>query len=210
VYLKNSGGKVMNEKFIITVGRQLGSGGRIIAKELAQILGISFYDKELIQRVSIESGVSSKFFEKADESVNPALTGGLLTDFFQDVFLSNESLFQMQSDVIRKIAETESAVFVGRCADYVLRDHPRSVHIFISANIDDRVERVAKYQGISAEKSLALIEKTDKKRASFYNYYSNKTWGAAKSYDLCINTSALGMESTTGFVLEFVRKKLNI
>lgn len=200
----------MNEKFIITVGRQLGSGGRIIAKELSQILGISFYDKELIQRVSIESGVSSKFFEKADESVNPALTGGLLTDFFQDVFLSNESLFQLQSDVIRKIAETESAVFVGRCADYVLRDHPRSVHLFISANIGDRVERLAKYQGIFAEKSQALIEKTDKKRASFYNYYSNKTWGAAKSYDLCINTSALGMDATTGFVLDFVKKKLNI
>ena len=200
----------MNEKFIITVGRQLGSGGRIIAQELAQILGISFYDKELIQRVSVDSGVSSKFFENADESVNPALTGGLLTDFFQDVFLSNESLFQMQSDVIRKIAETESAVFVGRCADYVLRDHPRAVHLFISANLEDRIERVARYQGISTEKSLALIEKTDKKRAAFYNYFSNKTWGAAKSYDLCINTSALGMEATTGFVFDFVKKKLNI
>ena len=200
----------MNEKFIITVGRQLGSGGRIIAKEVARILGISFYDKELIQRGSVESGVSSKFFEKADESVNPALTGGLLTEFFQDVFLSNESLFQLQSDVIRKIAETESAVFVGRCADYVLRDHPRTVHLFISANQEDRIERVAKYQGISTEKSLALIEKTDKKRAAFYNYYSNKTWGAAKSYDLCINTSALGMDATTGFVLDFVKKKLNI
>ena len=200
----------MNEKFIITIGRQLGSGGRIIAQELAQILGISFYDKELIQRVSVESGVSSKFFEKADESVNPALTGGLLNDFFHDVFLSNESLFQMQSDVIRKIAESESAVFVGRCADYILRDHPRAVHLFISANIDERVERLAKYQGISTEKSLALIEKTDKKRAAFYNYYSNKTWGAAKSYDLCINTSALGIEATTGFVLDFVKKKLNI
>lgn len=200
----------MNEKFIITVGRQLGSGGRIIARELSRILGVSFYDKELIQRVSVESGVSSKFFEKADETANLALTGGLLTDFFQDVFLSNESLFQLQSDVIRKIAETEPAVFVGRCADYILRDHPRAVHLFISANIDDRVERVAKYQGISAEKSLALIEKTDKKRASFYNYYSNKTWGAAKSYDLCINTSALGMDATTGFVLDFIRKKLNL
>lgn len=200
----------MNDKFIITVGRQLGSGGRIIAKEVARILGISFYDKELIQRVSVESGVSSKFFEKADESVNPALTGGLLTEFFQDVFLSNESLFQMQSDVIRKIAETESAVFVGRCADYVLRDHPRTVHLFISANQEDRIERVAKYQGISTEKSLALIEKTDKKRAAFYNYYSNKTWGAAKSYDLCINTSALGIEVTTGFVLDFIKQKLNL
>ena len=200
----------MNEKFIITVGRQLGSGGRIIAKELAQILGISFYDKELIQRVSVESGVSSKFFENADESVNPALTGGLITEFFQDVFLSNESLFQMQSDVIRKIAETEPAVFVGRCADYILRDHPHAVHLFVSANIDDRIERVAKYHGISAEKSVALIEKTDKKRASFYNYYSNKTWGAAKSYDLCINTSALGIEASTAFVLDFVKKKLNL
>jgi cytidylate kinase len=91
-----------------------------------------------------------------------------------------------------------------------LRDHPRSVHLFISANLEDRIEMVSKYQGISAEKSLALIEKTDKKRASFYNFYSNKTWGAAKSYDLCINTSALGMETTTGFVLDFVKKKLKL
>lgn len=200
----------MNEKFIITVGRQLGSGGRIIAKELAQVFGISFYDKELIEKVSADSGLSSSFFERADESVNPSLTGGLLTDFFQDVFLSNESLFQMQSDVIRKITETESAVFVGRCADYVLRDHPHFVHLFISANLNDRVARVANYYSISFEKSLALIEKTDKTRAAFYNYYSNKTWGAAKSYDLCINTSALGMEATTNFVLDFVRQKLNL
>lgn len=200
----------MNEKFIITVGRQLGSGGRIIAKELAQVFGISFYDKELIEKVSADSGLSSSFFERADESVNPSLTGGLLTDFFQDVFLSNESLFQMQSDVIRKITETESAVFVGRCADYVLRDHPHFVHLFIAANLDDRVARVANYYSISEEKSLALIEKTDKTRAAFYNYYSNKTWGAAKSYDLCINTSALGMEATTNFVLDFVRQKLNL
>lgn len=198
----------MNGNYIITVGRQLGSGGRVVAEELARRFNIAFYDKELIQKASRQSGLDSSFFEKTDEKVTTSLATGAIYDFFQENYFSSESLFQIQSDVIRNIAQTESAVIIGRCADYILRDHPRSVNIFVAANMQDRIERVAKYYKVSTEKALSLVEKTDKKRASFYNYYSNKVWGAAKSYDFCINSSALGLEATIDLTLDFVSKKL--
>lgn len=199
----------MNEKYIITIGRQLGSGGRTIGEQLARRLGINCYNKELIMRASDESGLSRSFFEKVDEEFNPVLTGGLLSDFFQDHF-SNESFFQIQSEVIREIAAQESAVIVGRCADYVLREHPRCLNIFVSADTCDRIKHVAGYQNISEEKARAVIEKMDKKRASFYNYFSNKEWGSARSYDLCINSSALGLEKTTDLIQELVRMKFGL
>ena len=198
----------MNEKYIITIGRQLGSGGRIVGEQLAQKLAIGFYDKELIIRASRESGVAPAFFENADEKINPLLTGGLVGGLFQDNYVSNETLFKLQSDAMRAIADKESAVFVGRCADCVLREYSRTVHIFISANLEDRVSRVANYYTLSEEKALALIEKTDKKRASFYNYYSTKSWGVANSYDLCVNSSLLGVEDTTDFVFDFVKRAI--
>jgi len=197
----------MENKFIITIGRQLGSGGRIIGENIARELGIAFYDKELILRSSKESGLTKSFFEKVDEQLNPMLTGGLLSDFYQDVFFSNESLFKIQSDVIHEIATQESAVIVGRCSDYVLREHPRCVNIFVCAEMEDRIKMVSEYHQMTNEKAKSLINKIDKKRSSFYHYFSNKDWGVASSYDLCVNSSTLGLEKTTDFVLDFVRRK---
>lgn len=200
----------MNQNFIITVGRQLGSGGRLVAEKLAHRLGVAFYDKELIERASSESGVACKFFEQADEKFNPTLSVGWLGEFFQDNYFSNESFFQMQSEVILKIAATESAVIVGRCADYVLRDYPNIVSVFISGDLNDRIARVCEYQQVSPDKALHEIEKTDKKRAAFYNYFSNKTWGVAASYDLCVNSSVLGVDATVEVVLNFLKQKIKV
>lgn len=207
----------MNEKFVINIGRQLGSGGREIGEKLATELNISYYDKELIELASQESGLCKEFFEKADEKASQGLIGGLFGMRFPFVTegampysncLSNDALFKIQSDVIRKLAEEKSCLFVGRCADYILRDNPRCVNVFISASLEDRIERVMSRRYITREDAEALIEKVDKKRASYYNYYSYNTWGAAATYHLCIDSSVLGVEGTVEFIKSFAIQRL--
>lgn len=207
----------MSEKFVINVGRQLGSGGREISSELAKRLDISYYDKELLNVASEESGLCKEFFEKADEQASQPLTGGLFGMRFPFGgnsamntmnYLSNDALFQIQSDAIRKLAEERSCLFIGRCADYILRDYPRCVNIFISASLPFRIERIARIENISPAKAEEKIIHVEKRRAEFYNYYSNKRWGAAESYHFCIDSSVLGIGKTTDFIEQFVRAKL--
>ncbi|MDR1585296.1 MAG: cytidylate kinase-like family protein [Prevotellaceae bacterium] len=206
----------MNTNFVVNIGRQLGSGGREIGAKLAGSLQIAFYDKELINLASKESGLSEKLFEAADEKTAFSLKTGVLglrssviTDGFTNNYLCNETLFKIQSDVIRELAGKQSCVFVGRCADYILRDHPRTLNVFICAGLEDRIRRVAKNLDLPEKKARELIEKTDKKRAAYYNYYSNKQWGAASTYHLCINSSVLGIEATVDVVRQVLDKKLN-
>lgn len=203
-----------NKHCIINIGRQYGSGGRTIGKEIAKRLNIPYYDKELINLASKESGFGKEFFEKADEKTRFSFFGnflGLHSGFsgeeYTNNYLNNENLFLIQSDVIREIADRGSAVFVGRCADYITRENPNRIDIFITADMDDRIKRVCNRKTIEYEKAVEMIEKTDKKRAGYYNYYTNKTWGAAKSYHLCINTSVLDINETVDFIVDFIEKK---
>jgi hypothetical protein len=205
----------MNETFVINIGRQLGSGGRQIGEKLSAGFGIGFYDKELIQLASKESGLGKEFFEKADEKSSFSFIGGLLglrtninNEVYVNNYLCNETFFKIQSDVIRELAGKESCVFVGRCADYILRDNPRCINVFITADTEDRIKRVAQTYQLSLDKAQELIVKTDKKRAEYYNYYSNKVWGAAGSYHLCINSSVLGMDQTVAFITQFIKQRL--
>ena len=207
----------MDQKYIINIGRQLGSGGREIGEILASQLGISFYDKELIQIASQESGLGREFFEKFDEKNSHSLVGtffglhGTFSDgMYTNNYLNNETLFKIQSDVIRELAEEKSCVFVGRCADYVLKDNPYCLNVFISANMEDRIKRIAEKENIPENKAEDLIEKTDKKRSGYYNYYSNKVWGAAESYHLCINSSFLGIDDTITLIRQLVKKKFGL
>lgn len=209
----------MKEKYIVNIGRELGSGGKSIGERLAQFYNIHVYDKKLIKLAAEESGLCQKFFEKADESNKgfiASLMGGMRIPFLgdgsmYDNYLSNDALFKIQSDVIRKLAEQESCIFIGRCADYILRDHPRCVNIFITADMEDRIKRICSLNPeLSAEDAEIYLEKADKKRSSYYNYYSNKTWGAAATYHLCINSSVLGLDGTTEYIKEFINKKLNL
>jgi hypothetical protein len=208
----------MNEHFVINIGRQLGSGGKEIGEKLAQRMGIDFYDKELIGLAAQESGLGKEFFEKADEQASKGLIGGFFGRFSllndgtipSSNCLSNDALFKIQSDVIRHLADTRSCLFVGRCADYILRDHPRVVNIFISSTDEERAKRLCRLHSISEEKARDMMEKCDRKRSSYYNYYSYKTWGAAASYHLCIDSSLLGIDGTVDFIEEFVRKTLSL
>lgn len=205
----------MNETFVINIGRQLGSGGRQIGEQLSTEFGIGFYDKELIKLASKESGLGKEFFEKADEKSSYSFLSGLLglrtnvnNEAYTNNYLTNETFFKIQSDIIRELAQKESCVFVGRCADYILRNHPRCINVFITADTEDRIKRVAQTYQLSLDKAQELIAKTDKKRSEYYNFYSNKVWGEAKSYHLCINSSVLGIDETVNFICQFIKQRL--
>jgi len=201
----------MNKPFIINIGRQLGSGGRSIADILARHYGITAYDRKLIELAARESGLSQELFENADEKKRHGFFHSIFTNRSvanalgsNDSYLSNDALFKVQSDIIRDLAEHESCIFIGRCADYILRDHPNCINLFFTANLEDRVARMASEKGITDEQAAELVEKTDRRRAAYYNYYSGKTWGAAESYDLCINTSHLGHKGTAELLKEYI------
>jgi len=207
----------MTKKFAITIGRELGSGGREIGREIAVRLKISYYDKELLQIASRESGLGKEFFEEMDEKKSHSLFGGifdlrniLAEGYYSNAFLTNETLFKIQSDVIRSLAETQSCLFLGRCADYVLKDLPECLNIYISANLSDRIKRISGLQQVTEGKAREIIEKCDKKRAAYYRFFSNKTWGAASSYHLSINSSVLGIRETTEFILDFAEKRFGL
>lgn len=207
------------EKFVINIGRQLGSGGRTVGEIIARRLGVRLYDKELINLAAEQSGLCPELFEKADEKesrgVLSTMIGYLRAPFVGDDggvthVLSNDALFKIQSDVIREIAAREPAIFVGRCADYILRENPRCVNVFITADDRDRIGRIRARQGGTEEEARALMERVDARRASYYDYYSSRTWGVASTYHLCINSSPLGDEATADFILEFAARKLHL
>ena len=203
-------------KIIINVGRQLGSGGHDIGRMLALDFGAKYYDRELLNLAAKESGFSEKFFEENDE--RKGFLKGLFnvqTSHFSGSSLyksnfSQESLFQFQSDAIRKAAAEGSCVFVGRCADYVLRDFPNVVNIFVTASMDYRIRQIMNKQHLDEEAARNYIEKRENQRAEYYNYYTGKRWGYAASYDLCIDSSVLGIVETEKLIAEFIRKRFKI
>ena len=205
-----------SKNIIINVGRQLGSGGHIVAKKLAEQLGCGFYDRELLNLAAKESGFSEKFFEQNDEkkgffdSLFQIRAPFLGDNCFYNNNLSQESLFQFQSDAIRKAAQNGSCVFVGRCADYVLRDMPNAISVFITADFEERAQRVMKRHECSLDEAKKIIEKLESCRSSYYNYYTGKTWGYSSSYDLCINSSMLGIDGTVEFIKSFVKQRFDI
>ncbi len=206
----------MMQPFVINIGRQLGSGGRAIGHILADKFGINYYDREILNLAARESGFCPEVFERTDEKNNFLRTLGNIIPFvgggstFYHNELSNENLFRIQSDAIRKAAYDHSCIFIGRCADYVLRDHPRCVNVFVAADMDDRIANVCRMAKVDADEARRMIASGDEQRASFYNFYSSGTWGAADTYHLCINSSVLGREKTADFIEQFVRLKLGL
>ena len=197
---------------IINVGRQLGSGGHDIGRMLALDFQAKYYDRELLNLAAKESGLSEKIFEQNDEKkgfFRGLLNIGIphLNNGEEKPGLSQESLFQFQSDAIQKAAKAGSCVFVGRCADYILRDFPNTVNIFITASMDYRVSQIMVKKHLDKEEARRFIEQKESKRAAYYNYYTGKRWGAAESYDLCIDSSILGLVETEKIIAEFIRKR---
>ena len=202
------------QKIIINVGRQLGSGGRVIAKRLSEIFGCMFYDKELLNLAAKESGFSEKFFEQHDvhwrffKSLFHMHAQHVSDNNFYPNRFSQESLFQFQSEAIKKAANSGSCVFVGRCADYILRDYPNTFNIFITAKMSYRIRQVANRHGCDDETARKIITHEEESRASYYNYYTGKKWGHSQSYDLCVDSTILGLEGTAEMIAQFIRDGL--
>ena len=201
---------------IVSIGRQFGSGGAEIGKKLAEKLGIEFYDKELIKRASKESGVSEKMFEKSDEKPINSFMYSIVTHGFpaysapsynNNVF-TNDKIFALQADTIRKIAKEHSAVIIGRCADDILRDHDNLVRVFVYGNIESRTKRISEKYNLSEKEAREMIRRIDKSRSSYYEFFANKKWGDTNSYDICVDSSEK-IDETVEFLkyyIENVRK----
>ena len=206
----------MDNKIILTIGRQFASGGREIGKKLAKALNIAYYDKELMTLAAKESGLCEDCFEKADERASSGLSYAFSMGYsYMGIFtpyadvLSNDRLFLYQSEAIRKLAEESSCVIVGRCADYILRDNPNCLSLFIHNTKENRIQRIIETQNLTVEQAKDLMTKTDKSRASYYNYYTNKEWGVASSYNISIDVSVLGIDESVEFIKNFVERKMN-
>ena len=202
----------MSKNIVITIGRQFGSGGRYVGRLLADKLGIPFYDKELLSEAAKTSGICEEIFEEHDEKPTRSLLFSLVTgmqhhmssgSFYMDMPL-NHKIFLAQFDAIRRIAGEGSCVIVGRCADYVLRENPDAVSVFVMGDMQSKIERAVKYYGFEEEKAEDQIRKADKQRASYYNYYATATWGDVENYDLVVDTGALGVEGAVELIAKFL------
>ncbi|WP_352400209.1 cytidylate kinase-like family protein [Anaerotignum sp.] len=197
----------MNQHKIITISRQYGSGGRIVGKLLAERLGIPFYDNELITLAAEKTGLSKECFVNAEETSagNLLLSLTTLTPSIDSFGLPlNEKIFLVQSQVIKEVAEKGSCVIVGRSADYVLSDMENCINVFLQADLKDRVKRAITQYGLSEKNAEATVIKTDKRRASYYSYFTGLKWGKAENYDLILNTSRMDLEKIVDVLNKYV------
>jgi len=192
--------------FIITIGRQYVSGGRFIGQELAKELNVPFYDNDLLAKAAVNSGIDEDVVKLYDEKKDGVFSGFIPSLYGYDMTMG-QKVFLAQFEVIKKIAAEGSAVIVGRCADYVLKDKENVVSVFIMAPEEDCVKRAVKYYGMDEKKAREYIKKTDKKRASYYNFYTDRKWSEASNYDLCINSN-IGIKETVDVIKAFASKKL--
>lgn len=198
-----------DKKLIINVGRQFGSGGKLVALALGRKLGIPVYDQELISKAAEQSGFSRELFAKSDEKRNLLALSSFIVDVGRfgsaDNYVSDNQLFVIQSNVIRSIADKGSAIFIGRCADYILRDRP-CLDVFISASDEVRIKRIAERMGITPEQAESLMQKKDRTRETYYNYFTFGNWGVASNYDLCVDSSVLGIDGTADMIIDFCHR----
>lgn len=205
----------MKGNLVITIGRQCGSGGKKIGEMVAERLGVKCYDKELLTLAAKNSGLCEELFETHDEKPTSSFLYSLVMDTYSMGYSNsaymdmplNHKIFLAQFDTIKKLADEESCVIVGRCADYALAEYPNVASIFITGNDEDRIRYLMELYKVEQAKAKDIMVKTDKKRASYYNYYSSKKWGDSRSYDLCINSSSVGIDGAVDMILELTRVK---
>ena len=200
----------MERHVIINIGRQYGSGGKAVAEQISTALDIPVYDKELLTQAGKESGYGPEFFSRRDEKRSFLKLGGFFglgrVANVDQSYLSDSKLFQIQSEVIRDIAAKGNAIFIGRASDYILRDMD-CLDVFICAPLPARTRRIADRRGITHQQAAAEIARIDKSRREFYNFFTLGNWGEAANYDLCIDSTVLGIKKTAEFIIEFGRSK---
>ena len=205
----------MSENIIVTIARQCGSGGREVGEILSKRLGMVYHDKSLINLAAEKSGMNPEILKNADERATPSFLYSIAVGAIGMVPFShgmpydtpvNDKLFVLQSEIIEEEAKKYPCVFVGRCADFVLRNHPKLVRVFIYANAENRIERIASTNGVEKSEAKSLMGKIDKKRASYYNYYTSQKWGRSENYDLMIDTTKIGTEGAAKIIEEYVNQ----
>ena len=208
----------MKTNTIITIGREYGSAGREIGRRIAEDFGIKLYDKEMLARAAKESGICEEIFESHDEKPTNSFLYSLVMDTYSMGYSGNtytdmpinHKVFLAQFDEIKKIADEGPCILVGRCADYALESYKNVVSVFIHADLDARIRRIARLYDLTDAKAKDRILKTDKQRSSYYNYYTNKKWSNADSYELCLNSAELGIEGTAKAIEQYVILKESI
>lgn len=204
------------DNFAICIGRSFGSGGSKIATELQKKLNVKLYGKEILDKASEDNNIRKELFERADEKNSievPILMPssiGMTNAFYMYTsnYLSNDHLFTLQAETIQNLAFKSSAIFVGRCADYVLREHPNILSIFIADDIDNRIENVQRRLNFQSKNDArSEIEKVDKNRREYYNYYTSRHWGRADNYDLCLKPSSIGIDNAVDMIIELMRRR---
>ena len=204
--------------YVITIARGYGSGGRIIGQMLAKELNISFYDRDLLKLASDESGIHESLFAKADENTNHALLYSIAKKVYKgqiippdrDDFISNENLFNYQAKMIQELAQKESCVIVGRCADFVLKDFDNVLRIFVHAPLANCIQTLEQLGICSKRQAKNHIQTIDKRRAAYYHYFTGRDWKSADNYDLCLNTSHLNQEQCIDLVKAYLKIKFEI
>ncbi len=204
----------MAKHTIITIGRQFGSNGKEIGRRLADALGISFYDKELLKRAAKESGMCEDIFHDFDEKQTNSFLYSLVMDPYAAYNFQtgmemplNHKVFLAAFDAIKKIADQESCVIVGRCADYALEDYENCLSVFIYSPMEERIKTISERLEIKPDKAKDMIVRADKQRSSYYNYYTTKKWGSIGSYDVCIDSSLLGIDGTVHIIQDILDKR---
>ena len=204
----------MSENIIVTIARQCGSGGREVGEILSKKLGMVYHDKSLINLAAEKSGMNPEILENADEKATPSFLYSIAVGAIGMVPFShgmpydtpiNDKLFVLQSEIIEEEAQKYPCVFVGRCADYILRNHPRLVRVFIYASPEKRIERIARVNDVDEGEAKSLMTKIDKKRANYYNYYTSQKWGKNDNYDLMIDTTKIGAEVAARIIEEYIK-----
>lgn len=202
----------MAEKLAITIGRQFGSGGREIGKRVGEILGFRVYDKELLLMAAEKNGINADYLRRVDEKATNSLLYTLALgsslygarNFGVDVPI-NDQLFITQTEIMKNAVEEESCVFIGRCADYVLRNHPARISVFIYADKEARIHRVCEQHGVDRDEAINMINKTDKSRVNYYNFYTGRKWGKFDNYHLSLDSSLLGIEGCAQMIADVAK-----
>jgi cytidylate kinase len=201
-------------EYVITIARGFGSGGKTIGKMLAEKLDIDYFDNDLLRLASEESGINISLFGKADEKVKASLFKKYNRSYGQKIispdsteFISDDNLFNYQAKIIRDLAEKENCIIIGRCGDYVLRNDPKAIRIFVCADEDACINKVVELYGLDADDAKKKIDKIDKSRAAYYKYYTGKEWNDPVNYDLCINTTSVGFAGAVDIIIDYMKRK---
>ena len=198
----------MNTNMIITIGRQFGSGGREIGKKLAERMGVPFYDKELLSEAAKQSGISKELFEQSDEKPTNSLLYALaMGSSYANRPPLNHTIFMAQFETIKKIAQNGPCVIVGRCADYSLRHMKNVVNVFIHASMEYRMDRAVRLYDVPEKHAKGVLARTDKQRASYYNFYTDQEWDDMRNYDLALDSSKIGADGAVEVILQYAEMK---